>query len=347
MSIATLAVIGAFETRLGLGPVYLSPLSLSGQLLVFQFFLAVTVLTVLPVAVELESRKELLQRVRDSEAEFRMLADYSTDAIMRLAETGHIKYVSPFIHELTGYHPDELVGKRSRILVDPRDFDRVISEHRVAMATGGEAHTYSHRIRRKDGEVLWLQTHGRAISLAEGRRELLAIMRDVTAFREREAELSEAALTDRLTGLPNRRAIEAATARLAQGEHCIALLDLNRFKQVNDTYGHDAGDAVLKGFADLARQLVRTHDTVARLGGEEFVLLFEHTRLEQAYAICDRMRRILGQTPLATPAGPVRVTVSGGVVAIGRGGLEASLKAADEALYLAKRSGRDRLLVAV
>jgi diguanylate cyclase (GGDEF)-like protein/PAS domain S-box-containing protein len=346
VSIATIALIGAFMTGIGRGPVFLMPLDVSGQLLMFQFFLATTVLTVLLVAAELESRKRLLQQVRKSEAEFRMLAEYSTDAIMRIAGTGHINYVSPAIRELTGYLPDELVGQRSRVLLDPRDLDRVIGEHRQAMASGGGAHSYSYRIRRKDGEVLWLETHARAIAIEEETVELLAIMRDVTASREREAELSFAALTDRLTGLPNRRALEAAVAKLGAGDHCVALLDLDRFKQVNDTYGHDAGDAVLAGFAGVARRLVRSFDTVARLGGEEFVVLFAHTRLDQAYEITDRMRRIIGRTPLTTPAGPLRVTVSGGVAAIGRGGLAASLKAADEALYRAKKGGRDRLLLA-
>jgi diguanylate cyclase (GGDEF)-like protein/PAS domain S-box-containing protein len=346
VSIATIAVIGAFMTGMGSGPVYLMPLDLAGQLLMFQFFLAVTVLTVLPVAAELESRRALLQRVRESEAEFRMLAECSTDAIMRIAGTGHINYVSPAITELTGYQPDELIGQRSRILVDPRDFERVVSEHRTAMATGGGSHSYSYRIRRKNGEIAWLETRARAIAVEEDRLELLAIMRDVTAYREREAELSFAALTDRLTGLPNRRAIENAVAKLGIGDHCLALLDLDRFKQVNDTYGHDAGDAVLAGFAEVAQRLVRSYDTVARLGGEEFVVLFEHTRIDQAYEITDRMRRIVGQTPLATPAGPLRVTVSGGVAVINRGGLKASLKAADQALYRAKKGGRDRLLLA-
>ena len=157
-------------------------------------------------------------------------------------------------------------------------------------------------------------------------------------------------MTDLLTGLPNRRSFEAKVkGRAGQaGEvgDCIALFDIDRFKAVNDTYGHDAGDAVLQGFADVVSRLVRTHDTVARLGGEEFVVLLEDTSIEQAYQVCDRMRRLLAQTPLVTPAGPLRITVSGGVAQLGRGGLPSALKAADEALYRAKKGGRDLLLLA-
>lgn len=103
---------------------------------------------------------------------------------------------------------------------------------------------------------------------------------------------------------------------------------------------------MLKGVAEVLRRLVRTGDTVARLGAEEFVMLFEDTSLEQAYQVCDRMRRILSATPLATPAGPLRITVSSGVAVIGVTGLQPALKSADEALYRAKRGGRNQLLLA-
>lgn len=346
-SLTLLIIIGGILTAQGSGPIKLSGAPLGERLQFFQFYIAATVLTVLPIAADLHARRKLLRQLRRSEAEFRMLAEHCTDVIMRLRSDGRIAYVSPSIETLAGYRPEQLLGRRIRLLVDPRDLDRVVAEHRNCMAEGGSAHSFAFRVRTSSGEVRWLQTHARAIVTGDGSAtDILAILRDVTAFKDREAELSQAALTDRLTGLPNRRALEARLASLRPGDHCLALLDLDRFKQVNDTYGHDAGDEVLKGFADVARRLVRSHDTVARLGGEEFVILFEHTSVDQAYQVCDRMRRIVGQTLLATPAGPIRITISGGVATIGRGGLGASLKAADEALYRAKRGGRDRMLLA-
>jgi diguanylate cyclase (GGDEF)-like protein len=177
-----------------------------------------------------------------------------------------------------------------------------------------------------------------------------SIARDISHRKAVEAQLLSAANSDMLTGLPNRRAFEELVERRSRlgrhGRDCVALLDLDRFKSVNDTYGHDSGDSVLRGFAEALRRLIRAQDTVARLGGEEFVILFEDTSLEQAYQVCDRMRRIIGQTPLATPAGPLRVTVSGGVAVIGSDGLPSALKAADAALYRAKKGGRDQLLLA-
>ena len=347
ISLTFLATIGGILTGLGFGPIGLSGASTPERMLFFQWYLFSTVLTILPVAADLHSRRKLHHALRRSETEFRLLADHCTDVMMRISIDGRINYASPSIERITGYRADQLIGQRSRLLIDDRDLARVTSEHQQTLAARGEPRTYEYRAQMTSGETRWFSTHGRALLDDEGEPcELLAIVRDITQSKSSEQDWARAALTDTLTGLPNRRALEAKIAKLGPGDHCLALIDLDRFKQVNDTYGHDSGDAVLKGFAEIARRLVRTYDTVARLGGEEFVVLFEHTRIEQAYEVCDRLRRLLAQTPLTTPAGPLRVTFSGGVSVIGRGGMDGSLKAADEALYRAKKGGRDRLLLA-
>lgn len=349
--LALLTLIGGLMTMKGFGPVALSGAAVGDRVQFFQFYLASTVLTVLPIAADLHSRRKLTGQLRRSEAEFRLLADYCSDVIMRIRVDGRINYASPSIERITGYKADQLIGEGSRLLIDERDLARVIGEHRATLAAAGQPRTYEYRGRTMAGETRWFSTHGRALLDEEGEAvELLAIIRDITEAKEGERQWEQAALTDLLTGIPNRRAFEKLVTDRARivppGTDCVALLDLDRFKSVNDTYGHDAGDAVLKGFADLARRLVRGQDTLARLGGEEFVILFENTSIEQAYQVCDRLRRIVAGTPLATPAGSLKVTVSGGVAVIGRSGLEPALKAADEALYRAKQGGRDRLLLA-
>lgn len=347
LSLVILAVVGGVLTTMGQGPITLSGAPPGDRIQFFQFYLAATVLTVIPIAADLNSRRKLHRDLKRSEAEFRLLAEHCTDGITRISTDGRIRYASPSIALLTGHQPHDLVGTSSRSLIDSRDVERVAAEQRATLASGGEPRTYEYRVRNVSGELRWFSTHARALLDDDGEPfELLAIIRDITDGKASEEALSQAAHTDLLTGLLNRRGLEAAIAQLRPGDHCLALLDLDRFKQVNDTYGHAAGDAVLASFADVARRSVRTSDTVARIGGEEFVILFEHTSIEQAYAVCDLMREVLGYTMLATPCGPLRVTVSGGVAPIERGGLEASLKAADEALYRAKRSGRDQLALA-
>lgn len=349
--LALLTLIGGVMTINGLGPVALSGAVVGDRVQFFQFYLAATVLTVLPIAADLHSRSKLTSKLRRSEAEFRLLAEHCTDVIMRIRVDGRISYASPSIERITGYAAEGLVGQGSRLLIDERDLARVIGEHQATLSAGGQPRTYEYRGRTRAGETRWFSTHGRALLDDEGEpMELLAIIRDITEAKQEERQWERAALTDLLTGLPNRRAFEQLIAErrslVPSGTDCIAILDLDRFKSVNDTYGHDTGDAVLKGFAEAAQRLVRSHDTLARLGGEEFVILLENTGLEQAYQVCDRLRRLIAGTPLVTPAGSLKVTVSGGVAVIGRSGLAPALKAADEALYRAKQGGRDRLLLA-
>jgi diguanylate cyclase (GGDEF)-like protein len=155
--------------------------------------------------------------------------------------------------------------------------------------------------------------------------------------------------TDGLTELPNRRhfeeALEAEISRAERFEGSLALIlaDLDDFKQVNDRYGHQAGDEVLQTFADILRTTVREIDLPARYGGEEFAVLLPQTDLEGAHQLAERLRRALAARPMAThPGGLVAVTASFGVAAFPDAPTPAALFAtADEALYRAKRAGKN------
>jgi diguanylate cyclase (GGDEF)-like protein len=141
---------------------------------------------------------------------------------------------------------------------------------------------------------------------------------------------------DRLTG-----------AVLGGRQVSLAIIDLDHFKQVNDTYGHTGGDAVLVQVAQLLAGAVRQDDVVARYGGEEFVVLFHGAGAEAAWSRIDALRLRLGDTPIAMPGRTVTVTFSAGVAELGSDGdIEALLRAADDALYEAKRRGRDRVELA-
>ena len=170
-------------------------------------------------------------------------------------------------------------------------------------------------------------------------------------LRYSEERLKQAAMTDSLTGLPNRRAFwEAAERRLsaigAAPAGCIAILDIDHFKQVNDVHGHDVGDAVLRQFAVEAATCLREGDIVARLGGEEFGLLLPGADLISAARICERLRESIAQMGVPSRKGLIRVTISGGVSLLGADGLETALRCADLALYEAKSGGRDQLCLA-
>ena len=180
---------------------------------------------------------------------------------------------------------------------------------------------------------------------------MLSIVRNIDERKRNEARLARAALTDPLTGLPNRRAFrEAAQDQLERYRVppgcCIALFDIDHFKRVNDSYGHDAGDEVLRIFSRVAASQLRKNDLVARVGGEEFAIIFPDASIEQALSICDRLRVEVAKTPICISDYIIRVTVSGGVALLGPGGLDQALKQADRALYQAKDGGRDQLALA-
>ena len=164
--------------------------------------------------------------------------------------------------------------------------------------------------------------------------------------------LAEQATTDPLTKLRNRRAFfengarALATARRYVSDLSVILLDIDHFKKINDTYGHQAGDDALIAVAHILSRMTRAEDTVSRIGGEEFAILLPDTALHDALAICERFRAALAETDILAAGHALRITVSGGVAPVAAGAVDAALKLADLALYQAKAGGRDQLVLA-
>jgi diguanylate cyclase (GGDEF)-like protein len=168
---------------------------------------------------------------------------------------------------------------------------------------------------------------------------------------ERALELNrQLAACDPLTGLPNRRAMTALLAREALGGRriaepmALAVLDIDWFKQINDTYGHRTGDAVLQRFAELARMELRADDVLARWGGEEFLMIMPGTRRDHAHAAMDRMRLRMAEGGFERLATGLRVSFSAGITECsGDEPYANAIERADQALYQAKKSGRNRI----
>ncbi|MGP1666786.1 MAG: GGDEF domain-containing protein, partial [Rhodanobacter sp.] len=172
--------------------------------------------------------------------------------------------------------------------------------------------------------------------------------RDLLAANRR---LDELANIDGLTGIYNRRRfLELARAvREQASEHavCMALFDLDRFKQINDSHGHQAGDAVIRGAVGLIRQHCRERDLVGRYGGEEFVLCLPDTDLAQAAEITERIRAALAAATINHDGRAIPVTASIGIAERSHGeSFEHWLSRADKALYVAKNAGRNRCVTA-
>jgi two-component system cell cycle response regulator len=173
-------------------------------------------------------------------------------------------------------------------------------------------------------------------------------------LRDNVQQSIEMAITDALTGLFNRRYMESHLGALveqasARGKPLTALmLDIDYFKSVNDTYGHDAGDDVLREFATRIRKSIRGIDLACRLGGEEFVIIMPETDVAVAATVAERLRRRIASEPFVIAAGAAKleITISIGVATrdVSDDNAAAILKRADQALYRAKRDGRNRVV---
>jgi diguanylate cyclase (GGDEF)-like protein/PAS domain S-box-containing protein len=177
------------------------------------------------------------------------------------------------------------------------------------------------------------------------------VARDITEQKRLEERLRELATSDSLTGLANRRHfLELARQELIRAERyrrdvSLLVMDIDHFKRVNDTFGHEMGDRVLKAVADVSRESLRNIDILARIGGEEFAGLLPHTGLEQAASVAERVRLAVANNAVLTGRGTVHVTISIGVSEAAGSSLDLDsfLRCADEALYAAKRAGRNRV----
>jgi diguanylate cyclase (GGDEF)-like protein len=216
--------------------------------------------------------------------------------------------------------------------------------------------TCEHRVLRADGEQRWIQWTDHAILDEQGALiEIQSVGRDVTENRQAEAALRALATTDELTGLANRRHFLARLveeqARLQRQETqraVVLMLDLDHFKTINDTFGHAAGDAVLRHGAALMRDSLRIIDQVGRIGGEEFAILLSGADRAAAQVFAERLREKFAKTPVLYEGQSIPVSVSIGITALTaqEATVNAVLRRADAALYRAKAEGRNRVVMA-
>ncbi len=292
---------------------------------------------------------------------FRLLAENSTDTIVRGDLNGVRLYVSPACRELLGYEPEELVGRRAVDIVHPDDmpaFARMMNELREGRVTAARS---EQRQRHKDGHWVWIEafirrTRDPQTGLPDG---YVVSVRNISRRKAAEQRLAHLAAHDALTGLANRTLLqdrleaEMARARRTGAGLAVLCLDLDGFKRVNDSLGHEAGDAVLRTVAERLKQATRGEDLVARVGGDEFVVVQAAEVDPQAGADVLAARLIsLVSAPMDFRGETISVGLSVGVAAasaaeVARGlSLGGLLRAGDLALYAAKAAGRGRAMLA-
>ncbi len=320
------------------------------------------------IAIE---RNQAAERVRESEAHFRLLSEDVSDVVWRTDARLFLTYISPSDQRLRGYAAEEVIGKHVFEMFSEEGARTVRSlfEGRMAaesqgMASGTARFEVQHRC--KDGRLIWGEVHSKPQRDAHGKIEgYHGITRDTTERRQLEDHVRQLAFYDPLTTLPNRRLLhDRLSLSVAESQrkdsHCaLMILDLDNFKPLNDRHGHLVGDLLLVEAAVRLQACVREVDTVARFGGDEFVVLLRdlsHERAEatlQAAGVAEKIRLALSE-PYVLKPGPTasslaqavlehRSSASIGVALfLGRqAGPDEVLKWADAAMYQAKGAGRN------
>jgi diguanylate cyclase (GGDEF)-like protein/PAS domain S-box-containing protein len=298
----------------------------------------------------------LTHELAQKENHFRSLVQGSSDVIMIAAPTGLLRYVSPAAAGVYGRDAEDLIGSQLASLIHPKDLGRVVHEVRRFLAASPAVEpTTRIECRFQSGSGDWLNVES-TVNRHQG--GLIFNSRDVTERVRLQAQLQYNAEHDPLTGLPNRALFTARVRKALGGRRAtdqsvaVLFIDLDGFKAVNDSIGHQAGDELLVQAGHRLRTSVRAGDTAARLGGDEFAALIlgggtqdKLAREDQVHEIADRLRLLLSQ-PYWIEGSEVRVAASIGA-AFAETGMSPSdlMRNADLAMYRAKAAGKNRVVL--
>jgi diguanylate cyclase (GGDEF)-like protein/PAS domain S-box-containing protein len=301
---------------------------------------------------DITGRRRAAEQLRLAEERFRGAFEHAPIGISLCDLDGRYLQVNQALCEITGYSREELCGTTWQAITHPDDgeADRELMASLVSGA--GEHPRREKRYLRASGEPVWVSLHAAVLRDSDGRpQQLLSQVVDITERRQLEKQLRHLADHDPLTGLLNRRGLEAEldahVARVNRygARGALLVLDLDHFKTVNDTLGHNAGDELIISVAGLLARRLRESDTIARLGGDEFAVLLPQAGESDARAVADAIvADVRENAVLLGGQQPRRVTASVGVTLFRQGlaGAEDALVDADLAMYDAKEAGRDR-----
>ena len=267
--------------------------------------------------------------------------------VIAIDVTGVVRYVSPAIQRMLGHSPDGLLGLATGQLIHPDDLAAVVEWVKRVVTKASREEFIECRAKHADGH--WVHIEARASLVHDESGDFVVInARDISERWRDQEKMVHMAYHDALTGLPNRLLfadrldVALAQARRNADKVCLISIDLDRFKIINDTLGHAAGDELLRGAAGRLEKLVREGNTVARIGGDEFIILLACESAEDGIAVAQRLVEAF-RLPFALEAGSYHSTASAGLSVYPDDGADAEslLRASDIAMYAAKDAGRD------
>jgi diguanylate cyclase (GGDEF)-like protein/PAS domain S-box-containing protein len=305
---------------------------------------------------DITERKRLEETLRNSEARYRtmywtMLEEIQDSCYFEADIAGNFTFVNDLMCRTLGYpKKEDLTGMNYRAFVDKEEVEVIYRDFNQVYRTGEPIKGLSYKFIGKGGSTIFGELSVSAIKNDEG--EVIGfrgIARDITERKRLEQKLADMATHDHLTGLPNRLLLSDRLAvGLAQTQRnntslALMMLDLDRFKTVNDTFGHTVGDELLRAAGRRLLSLVRRSDTVARMGGDEFVvLLLQVAKMEDVIGVAQKIQGAF-RKPFVLGPHQIRVTTSIGIAVYPEDGgdIETLFKNADTAMYWAKEQGRD------
>lgn len=344
---ATLGMlVGGILIQVGVAPTFVDPPVIHGLAVLELVGLGIVIRAMYLTMTQKETAEA---GVRANENRYRALLANAADVITVFDPDGHASYVSPAFERVLGYTSADIFRLRED-LVHADDLERMHESFADALASPGEVAWTEARICDSAGDWHWFEIGTQNLVHDPAVGGMVANMRDVTERRLFEQQLEYQARTDTLTQLPNRRAflerLEIALRQAAEDQRSVAVLflDVDRFKLVNDSLGHEVGDRLLIEVARRLRDTLRPSDTVARFGGDEFTVLLEDVRSSRdAVAVAERIDRAV-RAPILVGGRELVCTSSVGIAVALDGDSEPNdlLREADLAMYMAKENGRSR-----
>lgn len=266
------------------------------------------------------------------------------------------EWMSPEFWRLLGYKPEDKkhLASEWQKLIDPDDLKEALSNFHAHCADPNHPYDQIVRYQHASGKTIWVRCRGVAIRDEQGKPiRMLGAHNDITALKELESQLKKMVFSDALTGLASRRAFDEhfewsiRSARRNNEFLSLAVIDIDDFKHINDSFGHQTGDSVLTVMGEAIRQVCRESDFAARFGGEEFVVLMHGSNTDESKMIGERIRKQINALDFVDK----HITVSIGVSTLhpslqqsSKQLMERIFSMADKALYSAKNSGKNRVI---
>lgn len=297
------------------------------------------------------TRKRAEEKLRKSHEQFMLAVEGNHDGIWDWDITTGELFLSVRWKEMLGYADEEIPNNIDsfRNNLHPDDRPRVMKYLDGYLKGEYRHYNIEFRMKHKNGTYLWIHARGEALyDENEIPYRMAGSHTDITEKKEMEKQLESMASTDELTGLWNRRYFfeighnECKRTRRYKAKFGMLMIDIDHFKNINDTCGHAAGDAVLRTVSEVFRNSLRDVDIAARIGGEEFAVLMPNTDIEGAKIVAERLRNAVESSQVVYEGNALKITISVGISDCSNvNSIDKMLKNADDALYEAKKSGRN------